>query len=61
MFTIDEVLANPLYPEEIEKDVLEEAEKLGRVEKACGGGWVGLQTSEVSVPDALIDMTRGCP
>lgn len=39
MFTIDEVLANPLYPEEIEKDVLEEVEKLGRVEKACG--WLG--------------------
>lgn len=33
LFTLDEVLENPLYAEEIEKDVLEEAEKLGRVEK----------------------------
>lgn len=33
MFTIDEILENPLYSEEIERDVLAEAGRLGRVEK----------------------------
>lgn len=33
MFTIDEMLGTPLYGEEVERDVLAEASKLGRVEK----------------------------
>lgn len=56
MFTLDEVLGDPLFAEELEKDVQREAGKTGRVEKVCrdctGGAKLGSSVRAGVLPSA---------